>query len=61
VTHAGAVGAIFDATLASRVRHLDDRVWESWDRGLTDLDYRLQVKSAVSLAIDDAPFSIFSA
>lgn len=58
---ADAVGAIFDMLLSSRGRHPDDRFWATWDRGLNNLDYRLQVKSAISLATADSPFSIFSA
>jgi hypothetical protein len=58
---ADAIGTLFDVLLANRVPHLDDRLLAAWDRGLGELDYRLQIKSAVSLAGPDTPFSIFSA
>lgn len=58
---ADAIGAAFDAVLGSRIGHLDDRIWEAWDRGLHERDFRLQVKSAVSLAYEDAPFTVFGA
>ncbi len=58
---ADAIGLIFDVLLSCRIGHADSRLYDSWDRGLADLDYRLQVKSAVSSASPDTPFSVFSA
>lgn len=58
---ADAIGAAFDTLLMASERHVSEATRERWIIDSMGLDPRVQVGTALTLAYDDQPFSVFGA
>lgn len=56
-----AIGAAFDAVLTAWSRHADPRRRRRWMVDALGLDPRVQVGTALTLAYEDQPFTVFGA